>query len=109
MKKKMIFTVVLSMWILGSLSTSTVHAAGAWYTATVVQAGYGGGSIVVALTDDGGAFTRKWFYVSQSDANTGNRLLAAIFTAISADKKLYVYVDLLSAAYPFISHIYVMN
>lgn len=109
MKKKMIFTVVLSMLILGFLSTSTVHAVETWYTCTVNLAGTGAGYIVVNLTDDGNAFIGKSFYLSSPDATTGNRFMATALTAMSAGKKVMVYVDPLVGVYPIISNVYVIN
>jgi hypothetical protein len=109
MKKKMIFAVVLSMLILGSLSTSTVYAAKAWYTCTVVLVGGDSSTIAVNLTDDLGAFTNKSFYLLAPTATSGNRYLAIALTAISAGKRLVVYVDPLAGEYPYISVMYIQD
>jgi hypothetical protein len=108
MKKKMMFAVVLSMLILGSLSTSTVYAAKAWYTCTVVLVGGDGANVSVNLTDDGGAFSGKSFFFLTADATCANRYLATALTALSAGKKIMVYVDPLDGVYPSISGMYII-
>jgi len=108
MKKKVIFAVVLSVLLLGFLSTKTVHAAYGWYMCTVVATGQGGGSVYVELTDDGGAFSQMWFVVPAADVTTSNRYLALALTALSADKKLRIYTDP-AMANPIISIAYLYN
>lgn len=107
MKKKMIVAVVLLVLILGSLSTSTVYAAKAWYTCTIVLVGGDGTSVELNLTDAGGAFSGKSFD-TPADVTSANRFLATALTALSAGKKIMVYVDPLDGTYPSISGMYII-
>lgn len=108
MKQKVVFAIVLSLLILGFLSTKTVHAAYGWYMCTVVATGQGSGNVYIALTDDGGAFTQKWFTVPSADVTSANRYLALALTAISTEKKLRIYTDP-ALATPNISTAYLYN
>ena len=111
MKKKMMAAVVLSVLILGLLSTSTVHAAYSFFVCTVVATGQGSGVIYVALTDTAAtpAFTAKWFSVNAADVTSANRFLATALTAISSGNKVYVYTDPSLAGEPPLSRLYLLN
>lgn len=92
MRKRNIIVAVLFVFILICAAAPTAHAAApAWYTCTISYAGTNSGSVYLLLTDQGGAFTNKWFAAPGTSTTLQNQMLAVALTAISLEKKIYIY------------------
>lgn len=91
MEKKKIGLIVLAVLVVTALYTAPAGAAYAWYTCEVVQAGPGGNTVYVMLTDTGGAFTDKWFQAYSSAM--ANAQLATALTALTTGQQVYVRAD----------------
>jgi hypothetical protein len=102
MKTRKMFLVMVAVFGMVALFAGSTHAAPPWYTCTVIQVGPGWGTNYIRMTDDGGAFTDKWFR-PRSDAV--KEMLATALTAKSNGEKVYIYTDL-SGTYPVINAMY---
>jgi hypothetical protein len=90
--KKFFLAVVLSICILVSVSVSKVNAVETFYNCNIVQIGSGWGYVMIMLTDQGGAFSNKWFYIFGS-SDVGKQMLATALTTITLGKAALIYAD----------------
>ena len=88
MRKRNLLVAVLAV-ILLCASVLTAHAG--WYTCTITYAGTNSGSVYLLLTDQAGAFTNKWFAAPATSTTIQNQMLAVALTAISLEKKIYIF------------------
>jgi hypothetical protein len=102
MKTRKMLLVMAAVFSMVALFTVSAHAAPPWYTCTIMQVGPGWGTTYMMMTDDGGAFTNKWFR-PRSDAV--KEMLATALTAKSNGEKVYIYTDL-GGTYPVINAMY---
>jgi hypothetical protein len=80
MKRRRMILTTLALCFMLSLVAASAHAAAAWYTCSVVEAGPGWGATYIRLTDQGTAFTDKWF---KPRSDSTKEALATAFTAAS--------------------------
>jgi hypothetical protein len=100
----------LLLFLLGVLVLliPAANAGNSWYTCTVLEAGPAGGkdAVHIKLTDNGGAFSGKWFR-----ARTGREkeMLALALAAMSNAKDVRVYTDSSDAGKPEIYNMYLQQ
>lgn len=101
MKKMFLLAGGLSICILLSVSVSKVNAAETFYNCNIINIGSGWGYFMIELTDNGGAFNNKWFYVLGNTDN-GKQMLATALTARSLATTALIYADpfVTPAGYP---------
>jgi len=89
------------------MTVMSAQAAPAWYSTEVQMTGMSSNGILfVRLTDVAGspAFENKWFTV---DPAFNNQFLATLLTAISAQKRVQVFADILDPGSPEIGNLYI--
>lgn len=92
MKKRFFLAVALSICILFSVSVSKGNAAETFYNCNIIHIGSGWGYVMIELTDQGGAFSNRWFYVL-GNTDIGKQILATALTTISLGKAALIYAD----------------
>ena len=92
MKKRFFLVAVLSICILFSVSVSKVNAAETFYNCNIIHIGSGWGYVMLELTDAGGAFSNRWFYVLGS-TDVGKQMLATALTTVTLGKQALIYAD----------------
>lgn len=98
---------LVAVLVLSAISVTSVQAAPSWYSTEVQMTGLSNdGTLFVRLTDVAGtpAFQNKWFTV---DPAFNNQFLATLLTAISAQKRVQIYADLLDPGSPEIGNLYI--
>jgi len=94
---------IVAVCIVIAIFAVSAYAAKAWYTCTVVQGGPGWGTVYICLTDDGGAFTNKWF---SPRTDSRKEQLATSLTAMSNGQKVWCSIDITKNEYPTINAMY---
>ena len=92
MKKRVFLTAALSICILLSVSVSNINAAETFYNCNLNRIGSGWGYVCLELTDEGGAFSNKWFYIP-GNTDKGKQMLATALTTVSLGYKVLIYAD----------------
>ena len=91
MKKSLFLAMVLSICILFSVSVSKVNAAETFYNCNIVHIGSGWGYVMLELTEVGGAFS-KYFYVL-GNTDVGKQMLATALTTVTLGRQALIYAD----------------
>lgn len=104
-KKNIIILVLLIVGVV--FLYENTYAANQDYICYVDQVGTKGGTQTrVMLTDDGGAFTQKWFLCRD---NRKKEMLAILLTALTSNLQVQIRTDLDSASVPEIKNLFIVG
>ena len=112
--KKRLLVILAALSVVVFLGASAANAE--WYTCEVTGTGTAASSVMVRLTHTPAAgdtsatvaFTNKWFTTNTANVTETNRILAALLTAMSLEKKVTISVAGITAppTYPVIANFY---
>ena len=106
MKKKKMFLIMVILIVCVGYFNESAYAASQNYICNVDQVGTKGGSQTrVMLTDEGAAFTQKWFNCMKERKK---EMMAILLTALTADLQVQIRTDLSSAAVPEITNLFII-
>jgi hypothetical protein len=103
MKARKMLLIILAVCGVVAFMAVSAHAAAAWYVCSVVEAGPGWGTTYVRLTDQGTAFTDKWF---KPRSDSTKEALATAFTAAANGTLVRINADINAGTYPTLNAIY---
>jgi hypothetical protein len=106
MKKKKMVLILVILIVCAGFFYGSAYAAAQDYICNVDQVGTKGAvQTRVMLTEEGGAFTQKWFYCRDERKK---EMMAIMLTALTAGLQVQIRTDLSSATVPEITRLFII-